>query len=509
MSKGVTMKFSAHKILRLAMVVLIAGAVQIGIASSAFAGTSGDLSIELHPAAQDRAFAALVCNNGTDNVIGFVFDVDFVNYSVTESLALPPSFVGSNPTDQGTYDGNTNTWEGVIEPTQCVAIGFVGDVTGELGETIDVTVSIVSSTLGDSTPNVDPTPGNDTDTYSTAPIVADADLALSTRLLTTGEIGSGDTVEYELTITNQGEGDYVENPTAPLGVYFIIPEGTTFVGITDVDTDDNYSLVDGTCGSMGEASAFVPAFADFNAELAGCQLSSSTDSIPAGASFKLIYTMTASGPFSTGATEVLAIAVADDADSIALQVYMFTPGSDPFAFESNNTNVLTYDGNELTVTVNRCAGVGEVVNTDDACFTVTFNKAIYEPDFTQDDLVLTGGGTIYEFEKTGTNEWTVRINGMTPGGTVALSLEEAGVQDLSAVQNGASVLGVNTVRYEVADPSSDTDTDTDGSAAATDTTSASGTLAATGASDLIWQFALVMVLLGAALVLAAARTRKA
>ncbi len=472
-------------------VVMIATSNAEGLTTQ---GTSGDISVVILPAANERAFAALVCNNGTDDVISFVLDMEYINYVPEELLALPPSFAGSNPTNHGTFDGNTNTWTGLIAATQCVAIGFIGDVTGAIGELIEVTATITSSTLGDSTPNIDPDNSNDSFTYTTDPIAPDPDITLATRLLTSGEIEAGDTVQYELTISNIGEGAYIEDMSMPLGVYFIIPEGTTFVGVTDSNLDDELDIAD--CGAL-DPSFLPPAFDGLTAQLVGCQLDSSTDQLPAGSSYKLVFSMTASGPFASGNTQVLAVAVANDADSLALQVYMFTPGADPFAIDTNNTNILTYNGDPLTATVDRCDGTGEVVNVDDACFTVTFNKPIHEPDFTAEDIIISGGtGEVYFFEKTGENQWTIRINGMTPGGTITLSLAESGIQDLSAVFNETQVLGINTVRYEI-----ETAQDGSGNQNSDGSTATTGTLPATGAETLLWQLALVMLLLGTSLVL--------
>jgi len=461
----------ATKLIAISAIALIALTT---LATSAFAtdpppitpqGTSGDLSIGVASVAGDRAFAALVCNNGTDDVIEISFDINSTNYDIGTGVALPPGFAGSNAPSSGNFDTNTQVWTGTLMgsdsalaatpdplPTpQCVAIGFVGDVTGPVGQTITFTAEILSSTLGDSTPNVDPNDTNDVASMTTPPIALDPNLVLETRLLTSGEITNGTPVSYELTIKNTGAGQFVNDGGNPMGVYFILPEGTTFVDVTDEDLTDNLTV--STCGSQGNVGSGpqrLPAFAGYDAELAGCQVIPTSGFVPAGASYKLKFNMIANGPFSTGDTEVIAILVANDKDSILLQLAMFTPSTDPFNIDNDNFVYLGFDGSELRATVARCAGIGDVVTSNTACFTMSFNKTIFADSLDPTDLVVTNG-EIDSLTRVGNNLWEIRLKNLTPNQVVSITVSPTNdILDYSAVIAATQVLGINTVRYEVA-----------------------------------------------------------
>lgn len=517
------MKIPSGKLKQIIAIVSLAIIVQVSFISSSFAdslnspqGTSGDLSLSITAVAKERAFAVTVCNNGTDPITSIDLDISSTNYTFDNQLVLPLGLANNNASDLGTYDAETGIWQGVInpagyenpgDPLECIAIGYTGIVTGQVGQTITFTASIISSVLGDSTSNIDPNNNNDSDTYTTAPIVLDPDLALETRLLTTGEITAGSPVSFGLKVTNNGLGDYIDDQIGiPFGVYFIIPNGSTFVDVTDADLTDNVTITPGDCAEVSnDVSTSLPAFASYHGALLGCQLIPTSGVIAPGESFELNFNMTASGPFSTGNTQAIAIITANDVDNILLQATMFTPSTDPFNIVNDNVSVLTYDGNALAVTINPCNGTNTVVNVNDACFKVTFNKKIVDESFTQDDLVLTGGGTIYEFTKTSANEWTVRMNGLPVNENVTLSLDIASVQDYSAILNQTEVLGINQVRYEVLSDVVPNAAPT-GTSNGTVSGSVSGSLPQTGFNDAIYQFALVLMLLGSILTFSSKRS---
>lgn len=481
MQKPRNFKFALFLSLMLTSFVMLGTANAFATGPIAPTSVSGDLSVSILPTAKERAFAIVVCNNGTDPIVEFTLDLNFTNYDPSHIESLPVGFAGTNAADSGTFDKNTGVWQGSITAADnCIGIGAIGQATGAVGQTIQVDATILSSVLDDLSPNVDPTPGNDTASYTTDPIILDPDFELETRLVTTGVIESGDTVEYELTVKNIGEGDYSHaGSPIPFGVYYILPEGTTYENVVDQNTSDNITI--SSCGSLGNVSTFLPAFAGYNSELAGCQFNIAGDIIPAGYEFKLTFRMTATGPFSTGDTQVIAIVVGDDADTLLIQVYMYRPSNDPFAIVNNNVELLSYDGGPLTATINPCVGNATTTNVSTACFKVSFNKPIYEPSFTIDALVLQGPGNITSFTKTGNNEWTVQISGLVLNQNTTLSIDLDAVQDYSAVQV-TQVLGVNTVRYTV-----------DG---------AVSSLPETGVDSVIWQFGLFLMILGAAILFA-------
>src|SRR5690554_2780754 len=77
-------------------------------------GTPSDLSIMVTTVANERAFGSLVCNQGTDDIISFVLDRDFVNYSPEAQIVLPRTYLGSNATDLGQFDSDIGTWTGEL-----------------------------------------------------------------------------------------------------------------------------------------------------------------------------------------------------------------------------------------------------------------------------------------------------------------------------------------------------------------------------------------------------------
>ena len=439
-----------------------------------------------------------ICNAGGEKITGFHVDENTSGANITSYHVQADQ---SSATVLGSMDANGN-WTGTLESTQCVQIYLLGTITGASGSDAIFDPEITSSVLEGGETNVDTNPSNNSATPLQISIRDSADIKMDSRLLTEGAIVPGSEVSYELRVSNIGAG------TSNLGymmLAFILPDGAQFNGLVDGDLNDNVTLLAsedmGTlpngCTAPVTASN-VPGLEQYNGQLVQCAIAV-PDGIEPGFSKLFELHVTVGTGFVSGATRAIAIALAMDEEESQEFIGLFGNGQDGFTLGLNNIAWLTYDSDPLTVTINRCNGVGEVVETDDACFTVTFNKAIYAPSFTIDDLVLDGGGTVYSFVKNDETDtsWTVRVTGMTLGGTLRLTLGAQSVQDYSAIKNGTQVLGENIVRFGTV-ASGETQTNDEGSAAGTN--SAKGALATTG-NNYDWYSPVMVILFGWALLL--------
>lgn len=483
------MKSIAKKLTIFALLALGIFVVQVSTIATSFAADAPtDLNVYVMSFEHDHALQYRICNEGPTPVSDISVTNDFTNFAPTEYLYF---FFSSQATNPGTVDSNGNWSNGLLEGTnapggnQCLYILVNGTATGGLGSSIGLTTTVTSATLEDSSANIDTNTANDSYSYISNPLTPEADMALDTRLLTTGEITAGQDINYELTISNHGPGDYVKdalNSDDNVTVFFLMPAGATFNSMDDTDTNDNLDIMG--CFAFGSIHQFGPQMAQYDGDVEGCAFGiHSGNTIPSGASYSFQANVHTTTDFVSGETHIGAMLDGGDAGTVeyinaVLHLQNF------FELDSNNINNLTFDATDLIPTVNPCAGQGTTVSVNDACFTISFNKDIYGPSFTADDLVLTGGGTISSFAETSHGVWTVHVTGMTPGGTLTVSLAEGGIQDLSAVSNGVQVLGINTVKYET--PSSGTPSGS---------TSANGTLAETG-KNVDWITPVLLLLLG-------------
>ena len=400
-------------------------------------GASADLGISIQggtiaqPNEELIAYSIIgtVCNSGIEEISSFQISSEFVGLDHT-----------GYTTDLGTISPD-GLWEGSLSPNNCLSLFPTGNVTGEKLTQLEWDGTIGESILADGFENVDMNDSNDADhgeiTIDDAP-----DLSINSRLLTSGTIAEGSTVSYELEVSNIGDGRYLYDF---VGIYFVLPTGSTFSSVTDLDLEDEFNFEG--CESMGNIRDMGEAFAAYDGEFLACEFSSSLGHIPSGASYTIQFNLIASAGFGDGNTEVLGVLVAPTEPDTSSFMNEFMNERDGFLLDINNVFHLVYDNNALFVTVNRCEGQEDPTFVDDGCFTVSFSKPIWVPSFTADDLLLIGGGVVSEFENVSDTEWIVHVTGMTPGGTLELLLGSGSVVDLSAVSNGAEVLGQNTIRF--------------------------------------------------------------
>lgn len=473
------------KILTVLIVILCFSSFGVMTTNSAFAADAPtDLSAHTYPASHERLFANAVCNDGTTDVISLSLSSVFTNYAIDFAFTLPPGLARVNATDPGTFDESTGVWTGLIKGGECMAIGYGGHVTGADGETIVDDFTILSSVLGDSSTNDETlTSGNNTAQYVTSPISPTADIAISTRLLTSGTITTGSQVSYEVTIKNVGLGEYIDSPSNDfaLGLYFLLPGGSTLNdpdGIVDQDTGDGLTI--NGCNTQ-DTSAVGPGIAIYPGKVAGCSMSASAP-LPAGSEYKFIVNITAGSSFTTGSTGAYAVVIAEDPQSMLFQVSLMGGAQgDVFAVPNNNWEYLVYDSQVLQTTVARCPGQGATTSDGTGCLRVSFSKKIYAPSFQKSTIVLSGGGTVDTLTQLNDYTWEVHIVGIPQGATTALTLLADQIVDYSAVQNGVSVLGENTIRFG-GDEVEVTTSVPSSSGSAQGNTTAAGTLATTGSS---------------------------
>lgn len=505
-----------YKYLAVMAVAISVMGFQLGSLTAAHADGGADLQVTTRMNFANTAIEFTVCNAGTSDVTEFVVDLDLTGFELYLGLNLPDNDYSPNPDnggDAGTFDFDTMTWSGYLEyevndethHNRCVYLGFSGHTTVALGDTAEVVGSVVSSTLSDASPNVDPDSGNNSDTVTPFVAALDPDIAIETRLKTSGEITASSHVTFEATVKNIGEGFYQYTGFTLVG--FIMPDGSTLDSVTDADESDALRLV--MTGDPGEEVPYcfspgraenlgMASLADYTGDIVVCFLETTAD-LPPGTSYPLEINITAGATFAAGTAEVVGLFEGNDPDTLELQVQLIA-GIDIFQSGNNNIVNLSYDPQALRVTVSRCPGQGAVTSTGSGCFRVTFNKLIYADSFTADDIDLGGKGVVSSFEQLDDYTWEVNVAGMTAGQTLALLLGADSVQDYSAVMNNVQVLGENTIRFEAIDDGSDADD-------ATNKTTANGTLAATGLRSFDMQTPLFLLILGSALLFAARKKK--
>ncbi len=470
----------------LSVIILSVLAFQFSSVASVFAAPgSADLRIDfISKVYAGTVHEILVCNDGDETVTSIDFDVEMTNFN----LLLPFVAVanGTNTTSvDGTIDTDTIVWTGVMENTQCLSVMFQGEETGAIGENTTFDVDIVSSTLEGDIENIDPDLSDNSISHGPSEIVLPPDLGITTRLLTQGEIEVGTNVEYEVIISNVGPGAL---DAGGMNVSFVVPTSASFEEVIDENLDDELSL--NMCFELGPPSVVGPGLSDLDGTIVVCLLNRSGALLP-DTSYAFTFSMTATASFVSGEVSTFANVTGEDADSALIQRDI-SAGINPANGGYNNILLLPYNNDELTVTINRCPGQSFVTTNGSGCFRVSFNKLIWEPSFTVDDLILSGGGSITGFSKVNDFTWQVSVSGIPLNSTVSLSLEEGSVLDFSAVTNGTEVLGENVIRHEV-EQSGGSDT-TDGN---TDsgTASAVGSLPATG-TNTVAPNALAILLIG-------------
>lgn len=443
-------------------------------------------------APSDKYLTTVVCNSSNSPDPDFARE-DVTNFHLTTTLAKA-SFVSyqvrnenSNATDLGSIDQNGN-WTGRLKLGECLNIAVNSTVTGANGQFIDFTSTLTSSGLDGGLANVDPDSSDDTYTIA-VPINGDPDLALTSTQKTPGPITPGMDVEYEIRVSNIGNGS---SSAGGYDFYVLIPDGATFNPATGFTITTGPAALVG-CSDQGEASTITPGLAAYHGHVIGCSLTRSDFLSGETDTYKLI--VTASNSFISGTTKSIAVVIANDEPDSTTFFGVFGSGGDGLALNINNINRLTYDDTPLTVTINRSSETPAQTDVDDACFIVEFNKPIWADSFTKDSLTVVGQGNIYLFSQIDNQHWKVCVNGMKKGETVTLTMDANKVQDMSAIRNGAQVLGENTVRYAVLGSNNNTNSGVTNLGSASGKASANGTLAATGASYMWLQFWSALILL--------------
>lgn len=488
------------KIIAVLTIALCVLGLQFGSLTAAHADTDADLSVHSVMGFNNGGVNTQVCNNGPSKVKSIVFQADLTNYVIDEMFVSP---FGDPVEDNGSFDLNTMTWTGLVGPTSqenCFALEAIGHTTVGIGETSAVTISIVSSVLEDDSPNVDPSSSNDVSVIAPFTIAAAPDLNLTTRLATTGAIQADSAVTYEATIQNVGEGAYVDDGFFMLA--FLMPEGSTLETATDGNVSDDLEILS-TQEGPSIASLGLTALSSYTGHVALISLHA-TNPLPPGGSYPLNINIVAGANFAAGDAEVIGLIEGNDADTLYL-LKSVADGSNPLNDGIDNVIHLAYDPEALQGTVDRCPGQGETTTDGTGCFRITFNKLIYAPSFTDDVIDLGGNGEVDSLTRLDDYTWEIHVKNITPNSTLQLLLDLNAIQDLSAVQNTTQVLGINTIRYDVA-PSSSGGGSTSGSSSGS--TSASGTLATTGMHKPDIATPVILILLGAML-LGVSRKRRA
>lgn len=426
----------------LVALVLAIFSFQLGTSSSAHALGDADLSINVTGFGSNSGFQVYVCSNGATNVSEFELSFSFTNVSLARIGLFP---AGTTATTKGSFDSNSGVWNGLLESGQCVNLVAETSPTAAIGQTVDITYSIVSSVLEDTSPNVDPNTGNDSSTASYT-IESEPELVLETRLLTTGEITASSVVTYEAKIKNLGPGSFSYANFFILA--FVMPDGSTLDEVVDVNTNDSLELLG--CNNLGSITNLgFTALASITGDVIACNLDiSGSGQLPSGTEYPFQFNITAGAAFANGDAEVISIVEGNDRDTVRLFLNLAF-NENPIQQANNNFQFLSYDPNALRVTIARCPGQGATTSNGTGCFNVSFNKDPYAPSFTAADINLGPGESVSEFTQLDSRTWRVVVTGIKPGSTFALTLKANSVLDYSAVLNDVQVLGENTIRFDV------------------------------------------------------------
>jgi hypothetical protein len=493
--------------LSLMMVLLIAVSVQLSSLAVAHAATDTDLSLELSRRYSNQAISLYTCNQGATAIKEITFDISSTNFVFDSSFFIFPD---TNATNFGSYDVGTSIWTGLLDGGQCFRLIVRGHETGTLGQEVTTSASIVSSIQSDDTINVDTDNSNDSETKDPYIITILPDLKTQTRLVTPGAITSTDNVDYQIILSNVGEGTYVDNDA--MQFLFVLPEDSTFVGVSDDDATDLIGVSNSNCVPFGRLGIDVPVpGVDFfyGRLVMICSLAIVGGEIPVGNdTYSFTVTLTAGDGLASGDAGVFAFVQGNDTGTMGIHNTVMTGVQLIDTLESNPNNnmvLLSYDPSALNATSSLCPGQGEVSTDGTGCFRITFNKAIFEPSFDASDVQITGSGVVDSITKIGDNLWEVKIKDIELNKSATISLLLGGIVDFNAVQSGTQVLGINTIRYASVDAAGGTGGANPGSPLGT-VNSANGTLAETGFNSYVFSISMSMILLG--LMVAFATRRK-
>ena len=384
----------------------------------------------------------------------------------------------------------------MLDGGQCFILIITIDETGNLGEQVTTTTSIVSSIHDvDDVVNVDTNTGNDSETLDPYTIALLPDIKTETRLLTSGAISATDNVEYQIDLSNIGQGTYFDENS--FQYIFVLPEGSSFVSVADGEPGDLLNATSGNCVNYGRMGIEVPVpGADYfyGRQIVLCSLTlTSGNELPVGnAVYSFKVTLLAGADLAAGNANVMGLFQGNDAGTLDYQFKVMTGIQliDTIVSEPNDNIVfLSYDPTALNATASLCPGQPAVSTDGTGCFRISFNKEIYEPFFDVTDIQITGSGSVDTLFKLGNNLWEVRIKNIEPNKTATISLLLGGIVDYSAVESQTQVLGINAIRYAV-------------DAAPVASNSASGALANTGSETTSASFAFGMLLVGLSLVFA-------
>ena len=490
-------------LLSIALVALMAIGIQVATLSAANAATNTDLSIDGRRTFANHAIDIDVCNEGSTAVKEIVLDIDSTNFVFNDSFFNVPE---TNASNRGSYDVDTSTWTGLLDAGQCFKLIISGNETASLGDSVTTSISIASSIHNvDDAINIDTDNSNDSITFDPYTIALLPDMKTEARLVTTGTISPTDDVEYQVTLSNIGQGTYVN--TNSFQYIFVLPEGSAFVSIADNDPGDLLNASSGNCFNYGRMNIEVPIpGADYftGRQIVICSLSlSSGTELPADDSiYSFNVIITAGTGLASGTADVMGLFQGNDTGTMKYQNTVMngiqlidTFDSDP----NDNIAFLSYDPSALKATASLCPGQSEISTDGTGCFRIRFNKDIFEPSFDVTDIEVSGSGIVDTLIKVSDNLWEVRVKNIELNKTATISLLLGGIVDYNAVQSDTQVLGINAIRYAVEDSPVNT-----GNAQANNAinNSASGTLAATGNNGSTSIYAISLILIGFAITFA-------
>jgi len=263
-----------------------------------------------------------VCNEGPDTIESFELEYEFENLEVNNFI---PSL--------GVYDNETGIWQGQLESSDCVSFNF-GGVVGESGK-IEATVNLLSSTLQGGYTNNDTNLDNNSD-YGESLIIQPADISLSGQRITPMPITAGNTVQYELTVTNNGPGTL--SGTDGAAYYINIPASTEFVGLT---ASEGYETECQSLGDITQLAEGEAAWIGYTGELIVCAVFSPDEiDLPPNSTYALSLNILATSDMTEGQDVLRALLFKDDETDPDMAVLFEAIGSGFPIFDVPINNII-------------------------------------------------------------------------------------------------------------------------------------------------------------------------
>lgn len=236
-------------------------------------------------AVNNHSMTQVITNNGPASIDQMTFYINSDCIDLTSPTAIS---VSGDATDNGVYDAGTLTWSGQLGSNQQLEITFTGPLSCEGGSQVTLNHSPTSITL-DTIEVIDTSVDNNDYNENTDIVDASVDMSVKKNLLNPQDYATGATLQYEITLTNNGPLDMrinqLDGLTPGQSSLFIdvMPPDITFLSMT---SDDDIGCDPYGPGSASLFGAAMSNHADH--ELVNCYVTSNDKVLANGDSISAI-----------------------------------------------------------------------------------------------------------------------------------------------------------------------------------------------------------------------------